>query len=101
LLERKSDPEDFEIECYGDDPRLLKNHPWIQRVAVMSMGEFFNMNFAFLIYFGKIELGGGLLQLVFDLGVMATQTSGASSGDTSMRRHYSSNQWLSVVSVHR
>lgn len=64
-------PENVEIDYY-DDPDLLQNRPWFQRVVVLSGGVVFNILLAFLIYFGEITTYG-LPQPVFEPGILVSQ----------------------------
>ena len=61
----------MEIEFY-DDPDLLQNRPWFQRMVVLSGGVIFNLLLAFGIYFGEITTTG-LPQPVFDQGIIVSQ----------------------------
>lgn len=55
---------------YYDDPNLLQNRPWIQRAQVISGGVVFNLIFAFLLYFGQVNLGAGIPVPKFGDGIL-------------------------------
>lgn len=64
-------PDDLEIDYY-DDPQLLQNRPWQERVVVLSGGVIFNFILSFLIFFGVISMGAGLPSPVFSPGTVVS-----------------------------
>jgi len=66
---------------YSTDPNLLQNRPWLQKALVLSGGVIFNILLAFTLFFGEMNLGGGLPKPYYNAGALISEQpiqSGAS-----------------------
>jgi len=73
-------PTSTEI-IYSTNPNLLQNRPWVQKALVISGGVIFNILLAFTLFFGEMNIGGGLPKPYYNSGALISEQpieSGAS-----------------------
>ena len=89
LLGIKAFGDDFNLRALplggyvGFSPAQLEPLPWQQRGAISGAGVAFNLVLAFMIYFIQIVSGEGIMQIIFDPGVLVSavaESDAAASG---------------------